>query len=314
MAKDALCLATQLLAGVNSITSQQARDLLNTVITVSGIALAILFAFLVQKYSEARGRFDTAVAGLQDKQKRLNLFRELCNASETSHEIWQALDKPPNNLKYDQLYTNTPRFLDGKKHSYAIGLYKAISDLGNKCYYGYHKSDQGKKLLTSKEIEDFQHLINEVWYVLSDTGKRYGVEDYFSSTNQRPPALTRNQKWIELLANSIYVSKFGTRYTTLDYWEEVTGDLFEKCDEMLHIHRQARISSPKEYLKNLSYGSLFLWGIVWPIVLLSIEVAERFFVPIVYVSIAGFLISLVSFSMSVSRIVAEDFYSNEFKP
>jgi len=96
---------------------------LQTLLTVSGITLGIIFMFLVDKHFEARRDFAETLKALKASERKLLRFLELCDESVNSSELWHDM---PRQLpdEYDHVWDSEGY----KKHEFpgAVALYTAI--------------------------------------------------------------------------------------------------------------------------------------------------------------------------------------------
>lgn len=293
-----------------ALTHAEMASLLETTVTVSGITLGLVFMFLVGKLFASQTKFDDLLTTLSGKEGKVLDYLQLCELSGSSYELWHKMPSPMP-ARYEDV-----RSEEGiRQHPYigAVALCKAVRDLGDtwlRLADSRSKRATTRPIISAEMLERVRHLSNEVWYALDR--RKGSLDAYFKAFNVT--TLVMDMPFVERMASRVFVSEGGERFTSLDYWRELTGHMEAYCDDLLRLHNELYDLSPRRLFRGLRLGPILLVvsGLLLPLALLLWRSTSTAWLIGGYLS--GFLLaySLIHLLVAVRRLANADTYAESF--
>ena len=323
---------------ISPLASGKLGSVLQLIVTISGITGGLIFGFLVRGYYDAQGQVHSIMPEIEERHRKLTIFREMCNWSTSSHRVWSALHSHPNEGKTGRLSTDVlsdeeeenlsygegvkridklsdeefDQFTRRDKNQYAYFLYRALMRLSDGVYGTYHKFPEGKKLYTYEKIDELKEDVNTVWYFTGGDSKYRTVKEFLERSEIREARLTERVFLADYHKEAFGYEVNAPDFPTLNDWYHISGDVFLLCDEIQSLYREVYGLSPQHYLKKYRRAPLFVTvGVLLPLILLMFEydIAEPFYSFLAYVCIILFLGVLIPFGLSIRATLKEDFYT-----
>lgn len=300
----------------NIVSFCEIKDLQVQLLSASSIIVSLMIAFVISKYFDIQNFRKTELSKFIKLQKNLTqylkVFYHLGDQLERKYHLKPKYPLDHKGALKDQEYSNNPSNR-GEKPDACI-FTSALREAG---YYAanFDEYEVNRRIIPKNNLKKIEECLSFLSGVLSrQKYYKYLLEDLEIDESYRHSSFFSD---IKIAEGTLFVKEFSMdispknerkNWETLEYWNNRIDDAYSIVLKMLiltnYLHDYKAILIRK-LLRPLLLISIF--GIILPLLMLSIQFTEDFEYYITFISLIGFLLFFIySIALVYSELTSDN--------